>query len=179
MEVAGLAALTGATPILSTAQVLALGPGSHTVQLTVTDSFGLTATASTTLSVDTQELFVANYQGSTVTVYARTANGNLAPLRSIAGAATGLGQPTGLAFDPNDDEIIVANEIGSSITVYARTAGGNMAPVRTIQGPQTGLQVPTGVTLDLVHDEILVVSRGDDSVGYFRGPRKAMLPRFG
>lgn len=43
--------LTGATPALSAAQVNTLGVGTHSVQLTVTDTFGATGTASTTLTV--------------------------------------------------------------------------------------------------------------------------------
>src|SRR6266496_2907899 len=81
-----------------------------------------------------EELFVTN-QGGSVTVYARTANGDVAPLRTISGAATGLNGPFGLAVDTVNNELAVAN-IGNaapySITVYARTANGNVAPLRTI-----------------------------------------------
>jgi len=34
------------------------------------------------------ELFVTNGGGDTVTVYTRTANGNMAPIRTISGGAT-------------------------------------------------------------------------------------------
>ena len=42
---------TGATPALSAAEITELGLGSHTVSLTVTDTFGATNTATTTLTV--------------------------------------------------------------------------------------------------------------------------------
>ena len=39
------------------------------------------------------ELFVANVFGNSVTVYSRTASGNIAPIRTLSGGATGLSGP--------------------------------------------------------------------------------------
>ena len=106
------------------------------------------------------ELFVTNGGGDTVTVYARTANGNMAPLRTISGGATGLSTPRGLAVDTVNNELAVANggTGGSpSITVYALTANGNVAPLRTISGAATGLTVNTvGLAVDTVNNEFFV-----------------------
>jgi hypothetical protein len=44
------------------------------------------------------EVAVANSSGNSVTVYARTANGNVAPLRTLSGAATGLNGPVFVAI---------------------------------------------------------------------------------
>ena len=44
-----------------------------------------------------------------MTVYARTASGNAAPLRTIQGAATGLSGPISVAVDLDHDELAVAN----------------------------------------------------------------------
>src|SRR5690349_10364966 len=71
------------------------------------------------------ELFVTNQNANSVTVYARTANGDVAPLRTISGAATGLNLPEGLAVDSVNNELVVANVGGNSITVYAWSANGN------------------------------------------------------
>jgi hypothetical protein len=51
------------------------------------------------LVVDTvnNELVVANSNNNSVTVYSRTASGNTAPIRMLAGAATGLGNPSFIA----------------------------------------------------------------------------------
>jgi len=49
-----------------------------------------------------EEIFVANFENNSVTVYARRANGNLAPLRIIQRAATGFNRPVGLAVDTDD-----------------------------------------------------------------------------
>ncbi len=47
----GTLLLSGVNPIVTAAQLSALGAGPHTVSLTVTDTFGATGTASTTLSI--------------------------------------------------------------------------------------------------------------------------------
>jgi len=79
------------------------------------------------IDVANGELFVANnFDPGTVTVYSRTANGNVAPLRTIAGASTGLLFPISATVDDTHNELIVANNNGSatlsSITAYSRTA---------------------------------------------------------
>ena len=54
------------------------------------------------IDVANGELFVANnFDPGTVTVYSRTANGNVAPLRTIAGASTDirLSVSEGTSFD--------------------------------------------------------------------------------
>jgi len=61
------------------------------------------------VSVASGEIFVANKYGHSVTVYARTANGSEAPLRTIVGANTALWYPTGIAVDTVHDEIFVAS----------------------------------------------------------------------
>ncbi len=51
------------------------------------------------VAVDTvnNEIFVTNLTGNSVTVYGRTANGNVAPTRTISGENTRLGDPAFLA----------------------------------------------------------------------------------
>ncbi len=75
------------------------------------------------LAVDTghDELLVANFGNNSVTVYARTATGNVAPLRTLSGGATGLSAPEGLVVDAAHDELLVANNFPPSVTVYPRT----------------------------------------------------------
>ncbi len=111
------------------------------------------------------ELFVTN--GDAVTVYARTANGDMAPVRNLAGAATGLAATRGLAVDTVHDELVVANTANNSVTVYARTADGNTAPVRTLVGAATGLNGPFGLALDLANDELAVANLLGNSVTVF------------
>ena len=108
-------------------------------------------------------MVVANGNNS-VTVYPRTANGAVAPLRTIAGAATGLNGLYGLAVDTVNNELAVANYNVNSVTVFARTANGNIAPLRTIAGAATGLGLPRGLAVDTVNNELLLPNGSKDSV---------------
>ncbi len=103
-----------------------------------------------------EELYVANSLGNSVTVYPRTASGNIAPLRTLAGPATGLDSPMRLVVDTINNELLVANLF--SITVYPRAASGDTAPLRTLSGPATGLNQPRGLVVDTVNNELLVVN---------------------
>jgi hypothetical protein len=94
------------------------------------------------------ELFVANSLNNTITVYHRAAGGNVTPLRTLGGPATGLRAPVAVLVDLAHDELIVANQDNDSITVYVRTASGNTAPLRTLSGPATGLDGPSALVLD-------------------------------
>jgi 6-phosphogluconolactonase (cycloisomerase 2 family) len=92
-------------------------------------------------------LYVANSSGS-ITVYPQTATGNVAPLRTIAGAATGLGGGVfGVAVDAAGD-VYASNHYRNSITEYAPGANGNVAPITTLTGSATGIQQPLGIALD-------------------------------
>ncbi len=103
------------------------------------------------------ELFVGN-EGATssITVYARTANGNVAPTRTLSGAATLLNNPAGLAVDRVNNELIVANFGNNSVTVYPLTANGDVAPLRTLSGGATLLSSPAGLAVDTVNNELVV-----------------------
>src|SRR5262249_52495591 len=92
---------------------------------------------------------------SSVMVYARTATGNAAPLRTISGDATGINQAVGVAVETFRNEILVANGQGS-IAVYDRTADGNVAPLRTVSGDTTGLSGPLCLAVDTQSHEMAV-----------------------
>lgn len=95
-----------------------------------------------------------------VTVYPRTANGNVAPLHTITGALTNLNDPRGVSVDSMNNEFAVANRAGFTITVFTRTANGNVASVRTVQSVM-GLSNPWGVLIDVPNNEIAVANNGD------------------
>jgi sugar lactone lactonase YvrE len=82
-----------------------------------------------------------------VHVFAPDARGNVAPIRTIAGNATQLASPQGIALDTSGN-LYVANVATNVITVYAAGASGNAAPLRTIRGASTNLDLPTGLALD-------------------------------
>ncbi|MFN7942398.1 MAG: hypothetical protein U0X73_12435 [Thermoanaerobaculia bacterium] len=107
------------------------------------------------------ELFVANQSGGssggTIAVFARTADGDALPLRTITGGANGLALPVGVFVDLLHDELWVADYPPSpAILVFARGASGAATPLRTLAGAATAFANPAGVFVDTVHDEVFV-----------------------
>jgi hypothetical protein len=99
---------------------------------------------------------------SGVLVFGPHANGDVAPSRVIAGSATKLETPSGVALDPSG-AIFVSDHGGSSnagaVRVYAKGADGNAAPIYSIAGSATRLR-PYGLTIDRT-GEIDVVNQTD------------------
>jgi 6-phosphogluconolactonase (cycloisomerase 2 family) len=94
-------------------------------------------------------LYVANSgtgaASSSIAIFASGAKGNVAPIDTIAGASTGLDQPSGVALDGANQIYVVNGAFTShlySITVYGPGARGDVAPVATIAGNNTGLTGP-------------------------------------
>jgi hypothetical protein len=111
---------------------------------------GLSTPVDLALDLTHNELFVANLgtnaPPSTVTVYSRTANGNVPPVRTISGGAAAVFSADSLALDLTNDELFVGN-LGNSVAVHSRTANGNVSPLRVLSGPATGLSDPDGLAL--------------------------------
>ena len=93
-------------------------------------------------------IYVTN-QNDTVTVYALTASGNEAPIRTLAGSKTQLSTPIGIRVD-SKGELLVANRVGGSVTVYPALATGNVAPTSTLTA--TGMGSPEGLVLGPADD---------------------------
>jgi len=121
-------------------------PGANTITGSVTnldDPAGIAVDS-------TNKIFVANEGGASgigsVTTYAPGSAGNVAPLQTIAGPATGLMSSSGVAVNPGNGDIFVTNRSGS-VTVFAPTANGNATPIRTISGTNTQLSGPFGIAV--------------------------------
>jgi DNA-binding beta-propeller fold protein YncE len=119
------------------------------------------------LDVVHDELIVVSYKaadGGSITVFPRTASGDVAPIRTVQGPLTGFNRPQDVALDLARDEIVVANSYFDSpvslgsLLVFPRQASGNVAPIRQITGPSTDLCNPIGLVLDAVHDELVVTN---------------------
>jgi DNA-binding beta-propeller fold protein YncE len=80
-------------------------------------------------------IYVSNFGAHSVTVFAPRARGNVAPIRTIAGANTCLSGPLGLAVDAQNN-LYVANRTAVGVVVYAPTADGNVAPLRNLCVPE-------------------------------------------
>ena len=106
------------------------------------------------------DVYVANDQS--VTVYASDAVGNAAPVRTIAGPATGFVHLTSVTVDAVNNELYVADFHGYAIRVFSLSADGNVAPLRNlIHGPNSGISQVRMVAVDTVNDEIFVLSFND------------------
>jgi DNA-binding beta-propeller fold protein YncE len=89
-------------------------------------------------------------------VFARLANGNVAPSRVIEGQATNLSRTMhGIAYDDLHDEIVIPVALSGAVLVFKGDATGEVPPVRAIQGTRTGLVRPHTVAVDPVNNEIL------------------------
>ena len=84
--------------------------------------------------------------GCCVTVYAKNANGDVTPIRTVSGSKTQLDGPNGIALD-SDDNVYVSDYYTNSVTEYAKKANGNVAPIRTISGSKTLLDEPAGLAV--------------------------------
>ncbi len=98
-------------------------------------------------------IYVANQAigANSIAVFAANPSGtmNETPVAVIAGAATGLNNPQGVALDASG-RVYVANNAGNAITIYAASPVGtlNEAPLATISGSNTTLANPVALTVD-------------------------------
>ena len=105
------------------------------------------------------ELFVTNQDSNSVTVYFRTADGDVTPVRTLSEGLTGLSDPSGLFLDTVNNELFVANAGNDTVTVYPLNwTDPNTPPIRKLDGLLTGLKTPTGVFVDTVHGELFVAN---------------------
>lgn len=102
-----------------------------------------------------------------ITVYPRTAQGDVAPLRTIQGSKTQMNIPLGLYQDPVSGEIVVANGGDNSVLFFDGKANGDVAPVRILKGPNTNLKSPTGVLIDAKANELWVTSWENHSTNVY------------
>ncbi len=107
-------------------------------------------------------LYVANFDANSILIFnnASTISGNVAPNRTIAGAATTLNYPESIWYDSASDRLYVANEGADSILVYynASTINGNVAPDSTISGGATALNGPAILWFDAASDTLYVTN---------------------
>jgi sugar lactone lactonase YvrE len=96
-------------------------------------------------------VYVANGGNNQINAFPLETAGNVAPLGTIAGLATGLDVPSGLVFN-RLGRLFVANYQADTVADYAPGTIGDSAPEGTIGGPGTGLSTPAGITLDASGD---------------------------
>ena len=90
-------------------------------------------------------------------MFARLANGNMAPERVIEGQATNLSRTMhGVAYDEVNDEMSIPVALAGAVLVFRGEANGAEPPIRVIQGSKTRLIRPQTIAVDPVHGEIIV-----------------------
>nr|WP_320049987.1 hypothetical protein [uncultured Desulfuromonas sp.] len=100
-------------------------------------------------------------------VFNRTAQGNVAPLRTISGPSTGIVLPTAVAIDSQHDDIVITDSASDCISFFSRTAQGDTPPRKTISGAATELSAPLGIAIDPLNQEIIVSNRGSEAITVF------------
>jgi Beta-propeller repeat len=144
---------------------------------------------------DHGDIYVVNHSGfeakTSINVYPPGANGEISPTRTIAGPATDLHEPTGIALDAAGN-IYITNgfEIGSSIyfpgdgdvAVYPRGSNGNVEPIARIIGrdyvnnaPHYWIYRPVSLALD-TRGFLYVLNGGDEGVAKFRANSNGKTP---
>ena len=102
-----------------------------------------------------------------ITVYAKGAQDDAEPLRTILGPKTQLNWPTGITVDSDRNEIFVANDGGDSVLVFDGSARGDVAPTRVLKGPKSLVSNPTGIYLDKKNNELWVASFGNHTAAVY------------
>ncbi|MGA8576843.1 MAG: hypothetical protein WB609_14305 [Candidatus Cybelea sp.] len=104
-----------------------------------------------------------------VTVYAAGANGNAAPIRTIAGPSTGFANGVyGVAWRNNRIFVTSGNStISSQIGIFPQNSNGNVAPTRSIVGSITQLNSPVGIAVGPTNNRIYVANVRGPSVSTF------------
>jgi hypothetical protein len=117
---------------------------------------------------ETAGLPVGSTNPPSITVYARTAKGNVAPLRTIQGPRTKLDNAKPIFVDSERHEIVVADGSPTdALLFFDQKANGDVAPIRIIQGENTGLSNPSGIFVDNVHHEVLVSNWGNHTISVY------------
>ena len=121
------------------------------------------------------DIYVANRENSTLTVYPAASNRNVAPSPTIGGSNTALSAPFGIALDASGN-IYVANFGDDTVTVYPVGSNGNVAPIWTISGSNTGLDQPFGVALDASSNVYVANYEADTVTVYPAGSNGNVAP---
>src|SRR5436190_314128 len=104
----------------------------------------------------TGTLYVANFAGDAITVYAPRANGDARPIRTITGPHTKLHGPASVAVDASGALYVV--DRGFRVLVYAPGADGDVAPSRIVAGSRTELLLAIAVAVDRAGTMFVVVN---------------------
>jgi hypothetical protein len=119
------------------------------------------------LDAPNNRLFVANQGAGSILIFenASTKTGNVAPERTIAGAATQLASPVDVALDSGRNLLYVADSSNILAFASASTISGNSPPVRTI-----GLGfAASAIFFDGANDRLFIADKAGNTVRVYDG----------
>jgi len=116
-------------------------------------------------------LYLAVSGGVFVYANASTIDGDVAPVRTITGVATGFSgnRDMRLFVDAAHDRLYVLDSDNAALMVYdaASTVDGNAAPDRVLTGGNTLFNFPWGIDVDVGRDILYVADESNDEVYVF------------
>jgi DNA-binding beta-propeller fold protein YncE len=125
-----------------------------------------------------EEVTYGKFEDPSISFFPMDAEGDVEPLRIIAGDKTRLNWPAHVWVDDNRGEIYVGNDADHSVLVFNSSDSGNVAPKRMIRGPLTQLRNPMGVFIDYKNDELWVSNMGNHrATVYDRTANGNMAPK--
>jgi hypothetical protein len=168
----------GAASVLSLAALTACGHGSALPGAAQPSTLGRIRTSSAPAKTSSSGIYVANYTGNTVTVFATNAHGNAKPIRTISGTLVGLSAPLRLTADKAGN-LYVANRGYMDVTVYSPASRGNQAPLRTLA--DSAMNSPAAPLVDATGAAYVAncagcVGSGVNAILHF--PKRAASPDF-
>lgn len=157
----GTASLTGTTRAttvdgLATFSGLTIGGGAgpgFTLQVGAGDATDTSNAFEVALLIT--RTYTANFGRDSITVHGINDDGNVAPIRVIAGRNSQLANPIDVAVAGND--LVCLNQSGSRISFYPLDGDGDLAPTRVIGGANTRMNGP--IQLLVFNDEIFVANQ--------------------
>lgn len=118
-------------------------------------------------------IYVANIGTDSILSFnsASTIDGDKAPSRTLAGAATTIANPYHIFLDNVNDRLYIANSNADSVLVYdnASTATGDTAPTRILAGAATNLDQPEGIFVDTIGNILYVANFVGSSITIYHG----------
>lgn len=133
------------------------GPGRSQATVKLTDSDPVTPHSTTGIVALTvappvpAAFYVVNGGNSSVRAFALTAQGNAAPLSTLAGTDTQLNGTSAVTLT-SVGGLYVANSASDTISEYSPGATGDARPAAVLSGPDTGLAAPQAIALDATGD---------------------------
>ena len=118
-----------------------------------------------TLDTANDSLYIADTGDLSVVIYdgISTKNGNVAPSRIIAGAATNLLSPTDVSLDKVRNLLYVADDLDILVFASASTANGNPAPVRDLSVPFA----VSAIFIDGANDRLYVADQAGNAIAVY------------